>query len=85
MAKEYPNIFYELTATHDDRGVVERLCEGVGSNRLLFGTDLPWFSTFTGIGAILAADISDEDRRNIFYRNAQPILKPFVPEIELKP
>jgi hypothetical protein len=77
LAKAYPNIYYEITALHDDRGILERLCEGVGSERILFGTDLPWFSTYTGMGAVLAADITDEDRRNIFYRNAEILLKRF--------
>ncbi len=77
LGKEFPNVYFELTAVADDRGVIERLVEGVGSQRLLFGTDLPWFSTYHGIGAVLSADLSDDDRRNIFYRNAARLLRRF--------
>ena len=58
----------------DDRGVLERFVGELGSERILFGTDLPWFSTFYYIGAILDADITDDDRRNIFYRNGKKLL-----------
>ena len=77
VALDHRNIYFEHTALHDDRGVLEQLVEACGSERMLFGTDLPWFSTYTGLGAILAADIDDEDRRNILYRNAQRILSRF--------
>jgi len=74
LAKEHPNLYYELTAVADDRGAIEIICEYAGSHRILFGTDLPWFDTHHGIGAVLSADISDEDRRNIFYRNGESLL-----------
>jgi len=75
LAKDHPNLYYELTAVLDDYGAVELLCETVGSHRILFGTDLPWFDTHHGIGAILSADITDDDRRNIFHRNGQHLLE----------
>ena len=74
IAKECPNVYLELTAVMDDRGVLERFVGELGSERILFGTDLPWFSTFYYIGAILDADITDDDRRNIFYRNGKKLL-----------
>ena len=40
-----------------------------------FGVDAPWFSYEFGIGALLSADISDEDIRNILYRNPLRIMK----------
>lgn len=74
---QYPNIYYELTAVLDDRGIVELIAEKAGSRRMLFGTDLPWFSTHHGVGALLCADLSDEDRHNILHRNAEGILSRF--------
>ena len=49
------------------------LTETVGSERLLFGTDLPWFDEYQAVGGVLSARISDDDKRNIFYRNAERI------------
>ena len=79
MAKDYPNIYCELTAVMDNRGAIELLCDKVGSERVLFGTDLPWFDTHHGIGAVLSADITDDDMRNIFYRNGEKLLKELSP------
>ena len=74
IAKAFPNVYLELTAVLDDRGILERFVREVGSERILFGTDLPWFSTFHGIGCVLVAEMTDDDRRNIFYRNGERIL-----------
>jgi hypothetical protein len=63
-----------LTAVFDERGPLEIFLEKCGSEKILFGTDLPWFDTHHGIGAILATDMSDDDRRNIFYRNGERLL-----------
>ena len=74
-ARDCPNMFPELTAVMDNCGAIELLCDIVGSDRILFGTDLPWFDTHHGIGAVLSADISDDDMRNIFYRNGEKLLE----------
>jgi len=74
ISKDYPNLYYELTAVMDDRGAIEIICENAGSHRVLFGTDLPWFDTHHGIGAVLSADINDEDRKNIFFKNGKILL-----------
>ncbi len=78
LTKCFPNLYLELTAVLDERGVLEFFVEQVGSERLLYGTDLPWFSEHYYIGAVLGAEITDEDRRNIFYRNAQRLIQPFL-------
>ena len=68
------NVYLELTAIPGSYGIVEMLCSKVGSTRLLFGTDQPWFDEHQAIGGIVSADISEEDMHNILYRNAQRIL-----------
>ena len=75
VMRDYPNMMPELTAVMDDCGAIELLCRVVGSDRILFGVDLPWFDVHHGIGAVLSADISDDDMRNIFYRNAEKLLE----------
>ncbi len=49
-----------------------------GSTRIVFGADAPWFNHHYYIGSLLGADITDEDRRNICYRNAERLLKPLT-------
>jgi predicted TIM-barrel fold metal-dependent hydrolase len=48
---------------------------------MLFGTDLPWFDPHQAIGALLSADITDEDRHNICHCNAEKLLSPIVPDL----
>lgn len=76
LVQEFPHVYLELTAVMDERGILERFVEQAGSRRIIFGTDFPWFSFHYYIGAILDAELSDEDCRNIFYRNARDILGP---------
>ena len=55
-------------------GVVEYLVEEVGSERIVFGSDLSWYSQLYQAGAVLFARISDDARRDILYRNAEGLL-----------
>lgn len=78
VAREFPNIHLELTALLDsDRGAIEKFCEAGLVKRLLFGTDLPWFSQQRGIGAVLSAGLTDADRHDILHRNAERLLARF--------
>jgi len=80
LARRFPNVYLELTALFDDRGIFEKFVGEVGSERMLFGTDLPWFDPHQAVGVLLSAHISDEDRHNICHRNAQNLLRPFLYE-----
>ena len=75
LANEYPNVYLELTAVLSQRGMLEGFVEAGLEDRLVFGVDAPWFSYDFGIGALLSADISDEVRRKILYKNALGILR----------
>lgn len=74
VAREHPNTYLELTAVLGLRGVLDLLCERVGSDRLLFGVDLPWFDEHQGLGALLSAAITEDDIHNICHRNAEKLL-----------
>jgi hypothetical protein len=78
LAQDLPHVYLELTAVFDDRGAIETFVREAGSDRMLFGTDLPWFDPHHAVGVLLNADITDEDRHNICHRNAQRLLAPFV-------
>jgi len=61
-------------------GIIELMVQVAGSRKVLFGTDLPWYSPLYAAGAVLFARISDDDRRNILHRNARRLLSAFVGE-----
>lgn len=75
VAREHPNTYLELCSVPGRRGVIEMMVGGVGSERLVYGTDLPWFDEHQAIGSLLSADITDEDRHNIMRRNAEKLLR----------
>lgn len=81
-AREFPNVYLELCAVFDDRGVIEMFVQAGLKDRMLFGTDLPWFDPHHGIGALLSADITDEDRHCILHRNAEGLLAAVGVELE---
>ena len=68
------NVWLELTAIPGEYRRIEKLVAAVGSDRLLYGTDLPWFDEYQAIGGVLSAEISADDMLNILYRNAERIL-----------
>ena len=82
LANDFPNVYLELTAVFDDRGAIEKFVNEAGSQRMLFGTDLPWFDPHHAVGVLLSAEISDDDRHNICHRNAERLLAPFIGQPE---
>ena len=62
--------YFELTSIPGQAGYIERLVDLVGADRILYGTDLPWFDEFQGIGGVLCADISDDAKKAILHDNA---------------
>jgi predicted TIM-barrel fold metal-dependent hydrolase len=74
VADDCPNVWLELTAVLGFRSALEMMCDGAGSERMVYGTDLPWFDEHQCIGSVLCAEITDEDRHNILHRNAEKLL-----------
>jgi predicted TIM-barrel fold metal-dependent hydrolase len=71
LAREHPNLYLDLCAVIDERSdTLERMVAGVGSEKILFGTDMPWFDYHYYLAGVLTADIDEAARRNILYRNA---------------
>ncbi|MBO7146476.1 MAG: amidohydrolase family protein [Lentisphaeria bacterium] len=74
VKETHNNVWLELTAVPGERGIIEKLVGMVGSEKILFGTDLPWFDEYQAVGGVLSADITEDDMRNILYRNVENIL-----------
>ena len=74
LARKYDNVYLDLCDIHRHSGIVEKMVNSVGSERVLFGTDMPWYDPNYCIGSVLCAHIGDGDRENIFYKNAGRML-----------
>jgi len=74
LVRDFPNLYLELTAVLDERGVLERFVGECGAHRVVYGTDFPWFNHHYYIGAVLGAEMTDDERRDILYRNAERLM-----------
>ncbi len=72
--------YFELTSIPGQAGYIEKLVDIVGADRILYGTDLPWFDEFQGIGGVLCADISDDAKKAILHDNAIRIFGDLLPQ-----
>ena len=64
--KEYSNIYVETSGALPD--TIE-LSADIDENRILFGSDIPYYRYPTQIAIIEAAEISPKTKRKIFYEN----------------
>ena len=64
------NVFVDTSGNASSRNnIIEYAVERIGANKILFGTDT--YSCAFQKGRILLADITDEDKEKILYKNAQ--------------
>jgi len=73
VAKEHENVYLDLCDIHRHSGIIDKMVENVGADRVLFGTDIPWYDPNYCLGSILFSHISDEDKYKIIYGNAKEI------------
>lgn len=74
LAGPVPNIFLDITLSMCPARQIEFFVREVGSPRVLFGTDNPFIDPRPQIGRVALADISEEDKRNIFGANARRLV-----------
>ncbi len=68
-----PNVWVDTGGSNNEEYMIEFAIKTLGENRLLYATDLS-NSYFQGIGKILCADISEVQRKKIFFHNFNAIL-----------
>lgn len=69
--RRFPNVFLDTSGSVQEDDTIGRCVRELGHRRVLFATDLTMEG---GVGKILAADLTDEQREDIFWRNFQRIL-----------
>jgi len=55
-------------------GLIEYMVKTAGPKKVVFGSDLPWWSPHAHVGGVLFSRISDEARHDILHRNAERLL-----------
>lgn len=73
--KECDNMYLDLSGGGMFRyGLVRYLCDKVGAERILFGTDYPICNLQMYVGAIMGERLTDRERELIFSENAKRLL-----------
>lgn len=80
--KKYENVFFE-TSTVGNADTIEKVCNILGSERIMFGSDYPFGKIYLGdkykyedeIRVITDSRLSDGDMENILYETAKRIFR----------
>lgn len=74
IIKKYDNLYGDLALSETFEGNVEWFVKEIGSKKILFGTDMVFMDPRPTFGRIAAADITIEEKKDIFGLNMQRIL-----------
>lgn len=74
LAAEVPNVYLDLTLSMCPARQVEFFVKEIGSERVMFGTDHPFLDPRPQVGRVALADISADDKANIFGKNARRLI-----------
>lgn len=80
--KKFENVKFE-TSTIGDSEIIEKACNIVGKDRIIFGSDYPFGKAVFGnkytykdeIDVVLNSKINDESKESIFYSNINNLIK----------
>lgn len=71
VLRDCPNVYVDLSGSNNEGNMVDFALKYLGEDRLLFGTDVSYYQ---GVGVILSANLTDNQRRKIFFDNFNNIL-----------
>jgi len=74
LAREYANVSLDLCFSASPRGLVARLVQGAGPEKVVWGSDAYFYSETHQIGKLLGADLPDEVKLQVLSGNARRIL-----------
>jgi predicted TIM-barrel fold metal-dependent hydrolase len=70
------NVYVDTSSSNSIKsGLVEWAVREIGSEKILFGTDTPLYSAASQKARIEHAEMAEEDKQNIFFRNAQRLFR----------
>lgn len=70
LCRDYPNIHCELCCSTVFNGAIERMAEQVGADRIVHGSDTPLMDAGYQLGRVLAAKLTEDEKRRILRDNA---------------
>lgn len=70
--RNYPNIYVDTSGSNNEAGMIDFVLSCVGEDRLFFATDSSYYQ---GVGNVLASNLSESQRKKIFFENYNGILR----------
>jgi predicted TIM-barrel fold metal-dependent hydrolase len=78
LARDYSNLLFDCSAiigsTSPDGGVTEErltaIIKEIGVERVMFGSDFPWYDPADSVARLLRLDFSEEEKRLLLAENA---------------
>lgn len=71
VGSRLPNTYFDITASTTELGLIEILVDGLGADRVLYGTDLPFIDCRMQIGRLAFSRLDDDQLRLILADNAK--------------
>lgn len=73
IVREFAHVYFDV-AYQSDPAMTESLVEAVGSDRVVFGSDTPFYELAAVRQSVLNADIPESARQDVLHRNVLRIL-----------
>lgn len=73
--KKHHNLYVDIAISFTYECNVEWMVESIGSEKILYGSDMPFFDPRPAVGRVALADLKEEEKQNIFYNNFYGIIK----------
>lgn len=71
----HDNIYGDIAISFTYECNVEWMVNSVGSKKILYGSDMPFFDPRPAVGRVALADLTDEQKQDIFYNNLYGIIR----------
>jgi predicted TIM-barrel fold metal-dependent hydrolase len=70
--KDYPNIFVDVSGSNNEGNMINYALKYLGEDRLFYGSDNSYYQS---VSNILSADLTEEQRKKIFFENYNNVLR----------
>jgi predicted TIM-barrel fold metal-dependent hydrolase len=74
IARDHPHVYLDTTLSSARRGLLERLVEGAGADKVVWGSDVYFINQAQQLGRVLGAQLDDEIKARVLGGNAARIL-----------
>lgn len=70
LGLRFPNMLFDTCVSHQHLWGLERAVEAIGDDRIMFGSDNPYYTLSADIDIVNYMNVPDEVKEKIFWKNA---------------